>query len=219
MPTRDRRPFVGAAVAQFLAQDYPHRELIVVDDGDDAIVDLLPSDSRLRLIRLDRRMTIGAKRNIACQAAEGEVVVHWDDDDWMADWRLTYQVGALEQRAVDVCGLSRLYLYDEQARRAWEYVYPPGGNAWLAGGTLCYRKAIWSTHPFHDRNDGEDTRFVWSLGGVRLIALDNPTFYVVRLHHGNTGRRRTDQPPYRPCAPDTVEKMMRDSRSATCRGC
>ena len=90
-------------MAQFLAQDYPDRELIVVDDGDDAIADLLPSDARLRSIRLDRRATIGAKRNIACEAAAGDVIVHWDDDDWMADWRLTYQANALAARAADVC--------------------------------------------------------------------------------------------------------------------
>src|SRR5215475_12372109 len=96
MPTRDRRPFVGQAVEQFLAQDYPDRELIVVDDGEDPIGDLLPADPRIRLLRLDRRMTIGAKRNLACEAATGDIVVHWDDDDWMAGWRLTYQVTALE---------------------------------------------------------------------------------------------------------------------------
>jgi glycosyltransferase involved in cell wall biosynthesis len=89
MPTRDRRGFVAQAVAQFLAQDYPDRELIIVDDGDDAVADLLPADDRIRsirLIRLDRRATIGAKRNIACEAAAGEVIVLWDEDDWLAYW-------------------------------------------------------------------------------------------------------------------------------------
>jgi len=89
MPTRNRRLFVVQAVAQFLAQDYGDRELIVVDDGEDAVADLLPADSRIRPLRLDRRATIGAKRNIACEAAAGEVIAHWDDDDWMADWRPT----------------------------------------------------------------------------------------------------------------------------------
>src|SRR5262245_27908583 len=88
MPTRDRRPFVGRAVAQFLAQDYAPRELVVVDDGTDPIADLLPPDPRIRPIRLPRRLSIGAKRNLACQASRGVVVAHWDDDDWMADWRL-----------------------------------------------------------------------------------------------------------------------------------
>jgi len=38
---------------------------------------------------------VGAKRNLACDLANGDIIVHWDDDDWMADWRLSYQVEQL----------------------------------------------------------------------------------------------------------------------------
>jgi glycosyltransferase involved in cell wall biosynthesis len=216
MPTRDRRPFVVEAVAQFLVQDYPHRELIVVDDGNDAVTDLLPADRRIRLVRLDHRTTIGAKRNIACEAATGDVIVHWDDDDWIANWRLTYQVAALTEHSADVCGLSRLYFYDSQSRRAWQYTYPPSANSWVAGGTLCYRKAVWQARPFPDVNDGEDTRWVWSLRDRKVVALDDPTFYVARIHAGNTATRSTEQAPFAPCDAATVESvMMRRRHRAT----
>jgi len=217
MPTRDRRRFVGQAVAHFLAQDCPERELIVVDDGDDAIADLLPADERIRSIRLDRRATIGAKRNIACEAASGEVIAHWDDDDWMADWRLTYQVNALAERPADVCGLSRLYFYDSQSRRAWLYAYPSGPSPWVAGGTLCYRKTIWRERPFSDMNEGEDTRWVRALQGARLVALDDSTFYVARIHAGNANRRPTWRQPFAACAPEVVEQVIHNGRSAMCR--
>jgi glycosyltransferase involved in cell wall biosynthesis len=221
MPTRDRRAFVAQAVAQFLAQDYPDRELIVVDDGDEAIADLLPADSRIRsirLIRLDRRATIGAKRNIACEAAAGDVIVHWDDDDWMADWRLTYQVTALAAHSADVCGLSRLYFYDAHSRGAWQYVYPPGGNPWVAGGTLCYRKSVWRARPFADIDEGEDTSWVWGLGGLKILALDDPSFYVARIHAGNTRTRSTTRAPFAPCTATTVESMMTSRRVETVAG-
>ena len=35
MPTRDRRPFALQAVRYFLRQDFPTRELLVLDDGSD----------------------------------------------------------------------------------------------------------------------------------------------------------------------------------------
>ena len=209
MPTRDRRTFVVDAVAQFLVQDYPHRELIVVDDGRDAIADLLPADRRIRSIRLDRRTTIGAKRNIACEAATGDVIVHWDDDDWFANWRLTYQVTALTEYSADVCGLSRVYFYDSQSRSAWQYTYPPGGNPWVAGGTLCYRKAVWRARSFADIDEGEDTQWVWSLRDRKILALDDPTFYIHRLHADNTNKRRITEPPFAPCAAEAVERVMR----------
>jgi glycosyltransferase involved in cell wall biosynthesis len=213
MPTRDRRPFVARAVAQFLAQDYADRELIVVDDGADSIADLLPSDARIRLIRPPRRLSIGAKRNLACETARGEFVAHWDDDDWMASWRLRYQVEALLRSGADACGLARLYFYDPAAGRAWEYEYPESARRWVAGGTLCYRSALWRAHPFPDVNEGEDTRFVWALRGVKLLALDDPKFYVATVHPGNTSRKRTAQLRYRPCPISTIDDIMRPAEA------
>jgi glycosyltransferase involved in cell wall biosynthesis len=209
MPTRDRRPFVGRAVSQFLAQDHPNRELIVVDDGADPISDLLPEDPRIRLIRPGGRLSVGAKRNLACEAAAGDLLLHWDDDDWMAPWRVSYQARELETRRAQVCGLARLYFYDGETRRAWQYVYPDGTRGWVAGGTLCYRREVWQAHRFPDVNEGEDTRFVWSLRGVALLALEDPSFYVASIHRGNTSRKRTEERRYRPCAPEVVEAIMR----------
>ncbi len=208
MPTRDRRPFVARAVRQFLAQDYGNRELIVVDDGADSIADLLPSDERVRLIRPSRRLTVGAKRNLACDAARGDLILHWDDDDWMADWRVRYQADALLRQGADVCGLASLYFYEPGSGRAWRYVYRDRTRSWLAGGTLCYRKAIWRAHPFAEINEGEDTRFVWGLRGARFLALDDLTFYVATVHGGNTSRKRTDEARYEPCPADAVERIM-----------
>jgi glycosyltransferase involved in cell wall biosynthesis len=214
MPTCDRRVFVGRAVAQFLAQDYPHRELIVVDDGGDSIADLLPQDPRVRLIRSAGRMTVGEKRNRGCEAARGALVAHWDDDDWMAPHRLRYQVGELVRTGADVCGLSRLYFYDPAGRRAWQYVYPQEGRPWLAGGTLCYRKSVWHAHRFADVSEGEDTRFVWGLRDVKLLSLDDETFYVATIHDRNTSRKRLADRRYRTVAASVVERLIDPARHA-----
>ena len=69
MPTYNRRRYVAQAILYFLRQDYPNRELIILDDGDDRVADLAPSDDRIRYIALDRRMILGAKRNLACELA------------------------------------------------------------------------------------------------------------------------------------------------------
>ena len=217
MPTRDRRQFVAQAAAQFIAQNFPDRELIVVDDGDDPIADAIPRDPRIRSIRLDRRVSLGAKRNLACDAARGDLVVHWDDDDWMAQWRLAYQVNALGVHAADVCGLTRLYFYDEQTRDAWLYTYPPGGLPWFAGGTLCYRKTVWRERPFGDIDEGEDTAWIRALPDARLLTLDDSTFYVARIHAGNRPRRLTGCAPFARCAPSLVEQVMRDKGRVTCQ--
>jgi hypothetical protein len=64
--------------------------LIIVDDGADSISDLVPKDERIRYRRLPQRLSMGAKHNMACEIANGEVIVHWDDDDWNAERRLSY---------------------------------------------------------------------------------------------------------------------------------
>ena len=121
MPTSNRRVFVAQAVRCLLRQDYPSLELIVVDDGADAVGDCLPDDPRIRYIRLDRRLSVGAKRNLACSHARGEIIVHWDDDDWYPPWRVQAQVRALTERNADICGSSRVFYYEPAADRAWEY--------------------------------------------------------------------------------------------------
>ena len=67
MPTFNRRPFVPHAIRYFLCQDYPKKELIVVDDGTDPVVDLMRDNESIRYVRLTDRRTVGAKRNLACR--------------------------------------------------------------------------------------------------------------------------------------------------------
>jgi glycosyltransferase involved in cell wall biosynthesis len=198
MPTYNRRPFVAQAIHYFLQQDYLQRQLIIVDDGTEPVQDLIPDDPRLRYVRLDRKHTIGTKRNLACQEAQGDIIIHWDDDDWMAPWRLRYQVDHLQTAQADICGLDRVLFYDPRLERAWNYVYPTGANPWVAGGTLCYTRAFWQQHPFPDLNVGEDTRFVWSTPATRLLALPDQTFYVALVHPGNTSPKRTSDQRWRP---------------------
>src|SRR5260221_301127 len=54
MPTANRRPFVAQAIRYFLAQDYPEKELVIVDDGSDSVADLAAACDCLRYFKLDR---------------------------------------------------------------------------------------------------------------------------------------------------------------------
>ena len=191
MPTRDRRSFVPHAIKYFLRQDYQSRELIVVDDGDDSVEDLIPNDPRLKYIRLTNRTTLGAKRNVACAKARGQVILHWDDDDWMAPWRISYQVGRLLRNQSDVCGLNQTLYFDVVKGQAWEHIYPQSiRHPWVTGGTLCYTKKFWDRNQFLNISLGEDTKFQWSDCSKRVLTLPNPKFYVALIHPGNTSPKR-----------------------------
>jgi glycosyltransferase involved in cell wall biosynthesis len=71
MPTCNRRNFVAQSVSYFLRQDYPYKELVILDDGEDAVGDLVPDDERIRYIRLNQGLSLGAKRNLGCELSQG----------------------------------------------------------------------------------------------------------------------------------------------------
>ena len=186
MPTFDRRSFVPQAVAYFLRQDYPAKELIVVDDGPEPVSDLLPADPRIRYHRLDVRTVLGAKRNLACDLACGSIIVHWDDDDWASPERVSVQVATLNKGDADICGVGSLLYYDPASSSAWRFTWPDGHRPWAAGPSLCFPKELWSRSPFPDVAIGEDTRFVFNPAVRRVADVRAAGCIVGIIHRRNT---------------------------------
>jgi hypothetical protein len=210
LPTANRRHLLPRAIQCFLRQTYPNRELVVVDDGTDPVRDLIPCDSRVRYVRLEGPRTLGHKRNLACGFARGEVLAHWDDDDWSAGWRLAYQMEALSSNGwASLCGIARVLFYDPRNDRAWEYRYPPDQKGWLCGGALCYRKSFWEAHPFPDFHGGEDTRFIWEAPERSLLALPDNSFFVGMVHSGNTSPKNTNGSRWHPYPNTGIHELLR----------
>ncbi len=209
MPTTSaRRVFLPQAIRYFLRQDYPKKELLVVGDGDESIRGLVPESDLVRYVHLPDRQALGAKRNQACELAAGEVLAHWDDDDWHAPRRLSYQVGHLREHGVELCGLDRMWFYEPREDRAWQYVYPPGGHKWLAGGSLCFTRELWQRHPFRAINIGEDNRFVASVPDDKMAALGDVDFYVALIHPNNTSKKNTTGRRWQPGSSDRVREIL-----------
>jgi O-antigen biosynthesis protein len=208
MPTCDRLPFVQQAVRNFQRQNYPSLELIVVDDGTQSVEGLLSSDPRLRLIRLlAPRRNVGAKRNLACAAARGEFIVHWDDDDWYPTDRVALQIEPLVQKRAVISGTSMLYFMEAGTQQAWRYEYR-GGRSWVAGSTLAYRKSWWEGHPFPEIQIGEDSRFVWAAPAGGVCDLRRPGLCVARIHAANTSRKSTGGSCWTSCPIQEIESLL-----------
>jgi glycosyltransferase involved in cell wall biosynthesis len=191
MPTHKRRHFVPQAIRYFLRQNYPNKELVILDDGSESVADLVPADPQVRYIRLSGSRTLGAKRNACVEASQGDLIMHWDDDDWMASHRIAYQVEALLQAGAEVCGLRCMLFYELETDRGWLYTYPTNQRPWLAGGSLLYTRYFWRRSPFPNIQIGSDTRFMWSQRLHRSVALPDYTFYVAMIHPSNTSPKHT----------------------------
>jgi glycosyltransferase involved in cell wall biosynthesis len=111
MPCHNAASYVEEAIASVLAQDYPHVELVVVDDGSTdgstEILQRLASENpeRITLIFQDRTGPFAA-RNRALAHANGNYIAFLDaDDTWQPD-ALRRMHDALETEPADIayCG-------------------------------------------------------------------------------------------------------------------
>jgi glycosyltransferase involved in cell wall biosynthesis len=212
MPTCNRRHFLPQAIRCFLRQDYPNRELLIIDDGSDAVGDLVPEEGRVRYLRLPAKLRIGAKRNLACEAARGEFIVHWDDDDWYPTNRISVQMQALVERGVDVSGTSRILYFDAMADKAWEYRYASRHGSWVGGNTMAYRKSFWERNRFPDIQIGEDSRFLWSRTSKTVHDLADSSLCVASIHSSNTSRKMTSGSYWHAQPNERVHELLGDDR-------
>jgi hypothetical protein len=185
LPTYNRRGFLPHAIHYFLRQDYPNKELIVVDDGLDSVEDLVPKHPSIQYLRLPRKMTLGAKLNLCCEQARGPVIAQWDDDDWYAADRLSRQWDALRAKNAQVCGISDLLYYELASGRGYRYVYPANERPWLLGSSLFFWRAHWESHRFAEIDVGMDGLFVWATAPEQVYALPEPRFAVHLIHQSN----------------------------------
>jgi ADP-heptose:LPS heptosyltransferase/2-polyprenyl-3-methyl-5-hydroxy-6-metoxy-1,4-benzoquinol methylase len=190
MPTCDRRKFIPRALRCFFAQDYPNLELVIVDDGADPIRDLLPDDPRIRYIRLDSKQTVGMKRNLACEKARGEFILHWDDDDWSRYDRVSRQVDGMRRHRAEISGTSTVYYYCESTDTAYRYHYPGAAPIWMAA--LAYRKRVWEQRPFEPIQIAEDVKFLTGIPANVRLDLRDPGVYVAFIHDGNAAPKKTN---------------------------
>jgi glycosyltransferase involved in cell wall biosynthesis len=182
MPTADRGQYVPCAIEAFLAQEYEQKELLVLDNGREPVESLVPAHPSIRYERLayPKRNT-GQMRNIACSRAAGDVIVHWDDDDWSVPTRISEQVSLLLTCKVALAGYHSVLFVDEAARRAWTYT---GHKRYALGTSMCYWRDEWRKHPFPELHSGEDRGFLSKASSVASVpGVDK---IVARIHRGNT---------------------------------
>src|SRR5262249_4400937 len=152
--------------------------------------------------------SIGAKRNLACEEARGGIILHWDDDDWHAPRRISYQVASLLEQQADLCGLRIVLFYDWRKHQAWRYDYPRGGRFWVHGNSFCYRRSFWERNRFADVDVGEDMRMLWSAGASRMVGLEDYTVHVSIMHGANISARDAGGKWWTPYAVDQVAELL-----------
>jgi glycosyltransferase involved in cell wall biosynthesis len=194
MPTANRQKYIPLAIDYFLNQSFRDAELVIIDDGKESIKPLLPDHRRISYYFYPESLgTIGVKRNIACEKAKGEVIMHWDDDDYYGYEWIRKSLSALENSGADICGLNKILFYSPVAGKFWDYIDTENERPWLSGATMTYLKSFWKSHPFKDIQVGEDYDYIWNTG-AKIFAHDYNEGFIATLHAHNTTLKPFENP-------------------------
>ena len=188
-PTYNRKKYLPGAVACFLSQTYANSEMVILDDSEESSADCIPNNPRVRYIRLrgGQRITTGEKRNICCELSTGEIIVHFDDDDWQAPTRIADQVEQLEKSKKQVLSYYNILYWNEdtqQVYRCW-----PKIMCAPHGATFCFRKEFWEKNKFFPELGGEDTNFGFAAMKLKqMLYVDAAQQMVLRARHENVSK-------------------------------
>ncbi len=148
----------------FKAQDYPNKELII----------------------LQGEGSIGEKRNACCADAKGDIIVHFDDDDYYAPDYISKSVQFLIDNKAEVTGLASAYFYSPNANKGylWEYAGSERAMPYVCEATMCYYRRVWERRQFRNVQSGEGMYFLAHLPNIKAHKHINT--FVAYLHGNNT---------------------------------
>ena len=95
-----------------------------------------------------RKNSIGNVRNIAKTTAMGEIMIHFDDDDYYPESRIEHAVTQLNNTKRQLAGASNLFMYD--VHFASLYQFRSFGDDHILGGSMAYTKKYAKEHDFDE---------------------------------------------------------------------
>lgn len=191
--TNGRPRFLERSILYFHRQDYPNRELLILDSGpEDAGARFAGPD--IRYHHLPNRLSVGDKRNLGCELARGEIICHWDDDDWYGPSRLSRQTAPLLDGRAEITGLTAELFFEVARWQFWTCTPELHRRMFvgdISGGTLVYWRWVWEQLArYPDASLAEDAAFLDSAmrQGARLERLERTgdLDYIYLRHAGNT---------------------------------
>jgi hypothetical protein len=185
--TESRPAFMPWLLWCFDRQTWKNRELVIVDSSRQPFTCSGRPD--VRVVTAPRGATLPQKRNMALDAARGDAIAWFDDDDWQHPDRLADLVDALRGGA-SLAGTTRGWFVDLVGGRASLYT----SSTIVFNGAMLWRDVAMSTRfdPARSRG-GEDTAWMRSIAaryGPSARALSKDMFFWLS-HDRNIVNRRS----------------------------
>jgi len=192
-PTFNRRPFIENMFECFRNQTYPkHRiEWIIVDDGTDKIRDLIEKSgiTQIRYFEVDKKMSLGEKRNYMHSFVRGSLIVYMDDDDYYPPQRIEDAVDKLTENPKALCaGSSEIYIYFKHIKKM--YKCGPYNSNHATAGTFAFRKELLDITRYEDHAAVAEERAFLKDYTIPFVQLDPMKAILVFSHNHNTFDKR-----------------------------
>ena len=158
------------AVRCFLNQTYENKELLIINHGQETF-----NGENIREIKVSKTdaMPIGALRNLAFEAARGDWLVTWDDDDSQHPDRLAWQVERTPEGRMSL--FKNRLVHDLLTGESFVKSAPVG-----FGSTMIYPRN--TTNRYENWINNSDGWFRCMF--FDKVLLENPPELYIYNHHG-----------------------------------
>lgn len=220
-PTFNRRPFIQTMFQCFKNQTYPKEriEWIIVDDGTDKIDDLIRASgiSQIKYVSVEKKMYLGAKRNLMHSHCKGSIIVYMDDDDYYPPDRIEHAVERLLENPGALCaGSSEIYIYFKHIQRMVQF--GPYQKNHATAGTFAFRSELLKTSKYEETAALAEERAFLKDYTVPFVQLDPMKTILCFSHEHNTfDKRRLLEAGYNDVmkeSPKTVEHFIKNAKEA-----
>lgn len=158
VPTRNRPLLLAETLASLAAQTFPDFEVIVVNDGGEAVEGVVArflKPMAIKLVTLSQSQGQPEALNIAVRESEGEFLAFCDDDDLLARTHLETLHNALVQNSDYLLAYSNVYAFQDDVnhpvgllRQAYSIKKLRQTNYFCTCSVLFYRELYEKTGEF-----------------------------------------------------------------------
>jgi hypothetical protein len=192
-PTFNRRPFIPIMLDCFRNQTYPKDriEWIIVDDGTDNVSDLIYSAKidQIKYFRLDKKMSLGEKRNYMHKQSKGSIIVYMDDDDYYPPERISHAVERLTGDPHALCaGSSEMYIYFKHIKQM--YQCGPYNQNHATAGTFAFKSELLKQTQYENHAALAEEKAFLKDYTIPFVQLDPMKTILVFSHEHNTFDKR-----------------------------
>lgn len=210
-PTGNRARFLPLLEQCVIAQTYADVEWLILDDSPEPNAAFAArTKANIRYVHARERLTIGEKRNRLVEMATGDIILHFDDDDYYGPDYVATAIAALQSSSCDMAILDGFFVahldtdaigyYLTQLKQGIAYNFSNGVVNVLQlekikiplvhlcfGFSYAYGRKVWENAPFQSLNAFEDRSFTLeAMNRFKVMHYRDTDVNVIHTVHGNS---------------------------------